>query len=575
MRAAFRFRLRILLIFLGLFAIGLLVRLVVVQLVYGGAYTQEADKQYASNVDSLYDRGTIYFTRKDGTLIAAATLQTGFLVAINPETLTHPQKTYQALNAITPINRTTFFHAAAKKNDPYEEITRHLSQNKGYAIIAKRLPGVMVIRERWRVYPGGTLAAHAIGFVAYDNNNTLAGRYGLERYYNNALERNDTTFRNFFAQIFSNLGNMFVNAKGAREGDIVTTIEPEVEARLMADLSAVAAKYHGKETGGIIMVPSTGAIIALGSIPTFNLNTFQDATNSAVFTNPLIAHVYEYGSIVKPLTMSAALDAGVVTPKTTYDDTGCISVDTRKICNWNLKAHGVIPIGQIIVQSLNVGASWLSEQIGQNRFRAYFMRFFGQKTGVDLPNETGALLSNLQSSQQVDYDTASFGQGIAMTPMQMIRALGAVANGGVMVTPHLASEKILTSGVVEKLNQNDKTLRVFSAKAARETTVMMVNLTDTEFKTSAIPTMSVAMKTGTAQLPSPDGGYYKDRYFHSFVGFFPSRKPRFIILLYTKDPRGAEYSADTLEPPMIDLVHFLINYYQVPPDRGTSAAYTL
>ncbi len=574
MRAAFRSRLRILLVLLSIFAIALLVKLIFVQIIYRSVYTQRADNQYASSVDSLYDRGTIYFTRKDGTLIAAATLKTGFLIAINPEILTSPQKIYQILNAITPIDRTTFFDAVAKKSNSYEEIVRHLSQVQGSEIIAKRIRGIMVIRERWRVYPGGTLAAHAIGFVAYDNNNTLSGRYGLERYYNSTLERSDNISHNFFTQIFSNLGEMFVNAKSAREGDIVTSIEPEVEARLMADLSAVAVRYHGTETGGIVMVPSTGAIVALGSLPTFNPNTFQDATSSAVFANPLVEYVYEYGSIVKTLTMSAALDAGVVTPKTTYDDTGCIHVDGRRICNWDFKARGVIPVGQIIVQSLNVGASWLSEQLGQDSFRRYFMKFFGQKTGVDLPNETGALLSNLNSTEQVDYDTASFGQGIATTPMQMIRAIGAVANNGVMVTPHLAREKIFTSGAVMKLNQDNKTVRVFSAKAAHETTQMMVDLTDTDFKTNNIPTMSVAIKTGTAQLPDPSGSYYKNRYFHSFIGFFPSHNPRFIILLYTKDPRGAEYASETLEPTLIDLVHFLINYYQVPPDRGTPAAHT-
>ncbi|HQU07949.1 MAG: hypothetical protein B7X04_00810 [Parcubacteria group bacterium 21-54-25] len=573
MRAAFRSRLRILIALLGVLSAILVIRLIFIQLIDGTAYAQKADQQYAANANALYDRGTIYFTRKDGTHIAAATLETGFLVAINPELLTDAQSTYQTLNAITPIDHTTFFTAAAKTNDPYEEVVHHLSQDQGNAIAAMHLPGVLVIRERWRVYPGGTLAAHTIGFTAYDNNNTLAGQYGLENYYNSTLERSDNIYGNFFTQIFSNLGEVFVNAKAAREGDIVTTIEPEVEARLMTDLAAVANEYHGTNTGGIIMVPSTGAIVALGSVPTFNPNTFQTATSSAVFTNPLVQHVYEYGSIVKPITMASALTAGVVTPQTTYNDTGCIHVDGRRICNWDYKARGVIPIGQIIVQSLNVGASWLAEQLGQDRFRTYFTKVFGQKTGIDLPNENGALLRNLYSAQQVDYDNAAFGQGIAMTPVQMIRALGAVANGGVMVTPHLVSEKILTSGAIEKLDWSKK-VRVFSTQAAAETTQMMVDLTDTDYKKESIPTMSVAIKTGTAQLPDPSGSYYMNRFFHSFVGFFPSHNPRFIILLYTKDPRGAEYASKTLEPTLMDLVHFLINYYQVPPDRGTPAAYT-
>lgn len=572
MRTAFRLRLRILLALLGVFALILITRLVFVQLIDGTAYANIASRKYASSASSIYDRGSIYFTLKDGTNIAAATLKTGFLIAINPEVLTDSKKAYQVLNNITPISSTEFFAAAARKNDPYIKIVQHLSQAQGRAIISKHLRGVMVIRESWSYYPGGALAAHAIGFVAYGNGNTLDGQYGLERYYNSTLERSGDTYNNFFAQIFSNLGSTFFNANSKKEGDVVTTIDPEVEARLMSELLAVTKKYHSKGSGGIIMVPSTGAIVALGSVPTYNLNTFRDATSSAVFTNPLIAYVYEYGSIVKPITMAAALDAGIVTPQTTYDDTGCIHVDGQQICNWDHKARGVIPVGQIIVQSLNVGASWLSEQLGQSRFREYFTKIFGQKTGIDLPGEAGALLGNLHSAQQVDYDTASFGQGIAMTPMQMIRALGAVANGGIMVTPHLASKILFSSGSIEKLKWNKK-IRIFSAKASAETTKMMVGLTDKYYKTE-FPTMSVAMKTGTAQLEKPTGGYYTNRFFHSFVGFFPSRHPRFIILLYTRNPQGAEYASETLAPSLINLVHFLTNYYNIPPDRGMITAYT-
>ena len=201
--------------------------------------------------------------------------------------------------------------------------------------------------------------------------------------------------------------------------------------------------------------------------------------------------------------------------------------------------------------------------------RKYFTKIFGQKTGIDLPNETDALIGNLYKPQQVYYDTASFGEGIAVTPMQMIRALGTVANGGVMETPHLVSAIRLDSGIVRQLDWGTGT-RVFSANAARETTVMMDALFDNIFSggKAKIPTMSVAAKTGTAQLPTPTGTYYTNRFFHSEVAFFPSFNPRFIILLYTNDPKNVEYASESLTPSLLDLVHFLINYYAVPPDRG-------
>ena len=224
---------------------------------------------------------------------------------------------------------------------------------------------------------------------------------------------------------------------------------------------------------------------------------------------------------------------------------------------------------QIIVQSLNVGASWIATRLGQDTFREYFTRLFGQKTGIDLPNEGHALLGNLSKPQQVGYDTAAFGQGIAITPIQMIRALGAIANGGMMVQPHLVSAVRLDSGIVRKLDWSKKT-PVFSATAARETTQMMTALVDQKLEggKAMIPTMSVAAKTGTAQLIDGHGGYFSDHFFHSFVGFFPSYNPRFIILLYTNDPQHVEYASETLDTTFLGLVHFLIDYYQIPPDRG-------
>lgn len=581
MRTAFRSRLRVLLFILGAIALGLIIRLVFVQIIYGTAYAKKADQQYAASGESLYNRGTIYFTRKDGTHIAAATLKAGFLLAINPEILTNPDKTYVTLNSIVPISRTMFFSAIEKRNDPYKVIAHRLTKTQGDMIAKKRLTGVTVIKERWRVYPGGTLAAHAIGFTAYNNTNTTSGQYGLERYYNNILKRSGDTYRNFFAQIFSNLGDVFINASATREGDIVTSIEPEVESRLLTDLMTIKKKYNAQSAGGIIMIPKTGAIVALASVPTYNPNTFQTASTS-VFTDPLVQYVHEYGSIMKPITMAASLTAGVVTPSTTYDDTGCIRVDGDRICNWDFRARGVIPVGQIIVQSLNVGASWLAVQLGQTQFRKYFLKAFGQKTGIDLPGEIGGLLNNLNSTRQVDFDTMAFGQGIAITPMQMIRASGAIANEGVMMQPHLVTEKILTSGKIVPMVWNKK-IRLFSARASEETAQMMTDLTNTQLYDGKykIPGIPVAVKTGTAQLTKPGGGYYTNQFFHSYIAFFPSNAPRFIILLYLnhpddiKHPYAAEYSSETLTKPTFDLVNFLINYYQIPPNNKAITSATL
>ena len=574
MRAQFRSRIRLVLAFLILAALGIFLRLYFVQIVHGETYSQKADRQFSSGGSGLFDRGAIYFTRKDGALISAATLATGFLVAINPQVLGDPEAAYSAILSAAPsstIPRDAFIAAAAKKSRVYIEVAHRLSDENGQALSAREVPGVQVLRERWRQYPGGKLAAQSIGIVSYGSGDARAGQTGLEAMYEGTLARSgDSLYRNFFAELFSGMSNLLVNAKDAREGDIITTIEPEVQTRLAGDLAKLNQRYSSKESGGIIMDPATGAIIAIASYPTYDGNNLQ-SVDPTLLGNSFVEHVYEFGSIMKPITMTAALDAGVITPATTYDDTGCITVNTARICNWDAKARGVIPMRQIIMQSLNVGSSWIADQLGQDAFREYFTKLFAEKTGVDLPNETGALLRNLFKSQQVGYSTAAFGQGIAVTPMQMIRALGALANGGTMVQPHLVRAIRLNSGIERTLDWGKKT-PIFSATSTRETVEMMSALNDEILYggKAKIPTMSVAAKTGTAQLTSPGGGYYTDRFFHSFTGFFPAYNPRFIILLYTNDPKGVQYASETLNTTFLDLVHFLIDYYAVPPDRGLS-----
>lgn len=576
MRAQFRSRIRLILGAVVVAALVIIVRLYFVQIVHGEEYSLKADRQFAAGSGGLFDRGSLYFTDKNGAHISAATLATGFVVAINPQTLSDPEEAYAAIAAVassTLVSRDAFLSAAAKKGQVYIEVAHHVPDTAGQALSAQELPGVQVLRERWRHYPGGMLAAQSIGIVSYGSGDALVGQTGLEATYEGTLSRSgDSLYRNFFAELFSDVGNLLVDAKDAREGDVVTTIEPEVQMRLESDLAKVSRQYSSRGSGGIIMDPATGAIIALASYPTYDANDFKSA-DPKILGNPLVEHVHEFGSIMKPLTMVSGLDAGVITPQTIYNDTGCITVNKYQVCNWDHKARGVIPMKEVIKQSLNVGASWVATELGQDKFREYFTKLFGQKTGIDLPSEGRALVGNLSTTQQVNFDNMSFGQGIAMTPVQMIRALGAIANGGVMVQPHLASAIRLNSGLTRELDWS-QTSRVFSAEAARDTTTMMVAVVDEKLQNgrAKIPTLSVAAKTGTAQLPTPGGSYYPDRWFHSFVGFFPAYAPRFIILLYTDDPQRVEYASDTLGATFLDLVHFLNDYYQIPPDRGLATS---
>lgn len=571
MRRAFRLRLRLISAAIALVALLIVTRLYFVQVVHGEEYALRAERQYVHASQELFNRGSVYFTKKDGTHISAATLATGFQVAIDPNRLQDPEDALEKLAAILPdIDREKFLASAAKEHDPYEVVASRVDEEAGRAIDSLGIPGVIVERQRWRAYPAGESAAQTVGFIAYDNDNDLAGRIGLERYYEHVLAHGgEGVFGNFFAELFANLDSVLDDPRSAREGDLITSIEPVVQTKLDQELQRITERYGSAETGGIIMDPKTGAIIAIGSYPTFDPNAFT-SSDSDYFGNPIVEKRYEFGSIMKALTMTSGLDAGVITADTVYNDTGCTTLNSRTICNYDLKARGSVPMQQILSQSLNMGTTFISLRLGHERMRSYLTDLgLGTETGIDLPNEIRGDLRNLESPRDIEYATASFGQGIATTPIATIRALGALANGGKLVTPHVATAVRLESGIVKPLSWGDP-VRVYSPEAVEGTTRMLVEVVDTKLGngTVKIPEMSVAAKTGTAQIAGPGGKYVEGNYFHSFFGYFPAYEPRFIILLYTRNPQGVQYASETLTSPFIDLTHFLINYYELPPDRA-------
>lgn len=570
MKKEVRSRLRIVAVVLLAVAGLLVLRLYFVQLVKGKEYALRADRQYVSSSQELFTRGSIYFTRKDGTLISAAALQTGYIISIQPSKITRPEAVYEQINAITPIDASTWAKAIARVEDPYEVLARRVEDTAGRKVAERNIPGVTVTRERWRIYPANASAAQSIGFIGYNNDNVIGGHYGLERYYNDVLDRDSVgLFGNFFAELFANLDSIVVDAHAARQGDLVTSIEPVVQQKLDEVVAKTNQRYGSSETGIIIMDPKTGEILALDTYPTFNANN-SGKENATYFGNPLVQSQYEFGSIMKALTMTAGLDAGVITPSSTYTDTGCRTVNNKTFCNYDHKARGPgTPMQQVLSQSLNMGASYIADRLGHQRFLTYFNNLgFGTETGIDLPSEIKGSIGEIKSNpRDVAFDTASYGQGVATTPVQMIKALGALANHGVVVTPHLVKAKKLENGISRTVTW-DTGDRVFSAKATEETTRMLVEVVDVKLGGGKvkIPEMSVAAKTGTAQL-AINGTYEDEQYFHSFMGYFPAYEPRFIILLYTKQPHGVKYASETLTDPFFELTHFLINYYSVPPDR--------
>lgn len=561
-------RIRLVSIFVFGFALVLIGRLYFLQIINHEVYIQKGDKQYSSTSKKVFDRGTIFFQNKDGSLVSAATLKSGFLVAINPQILKDPESVYEKVNAIVPIEREVFMAKALKKSDPYEELAQKVDIEVGEKINALKISGLQAYKERWRFYPGGATASRVVGLLGYKGDE-YAGRYGLERQYENNLLRKDGAYVNFFAEIFSDLRSVG-EEKGEIEADIVTTIEPALQSFLQETLKEVTNKWSAVSAGAIIMNPKTGEIYAMDVYPTFDVNNPQLEKNIAVFSNPLVENVYEMGSVIKPLTVSAGIDAGVITSKTTYYDPGFIMVNNKKISNFDGKERGVVDMQTALSESLNVGMAKITTLLGNKLFSEYMYSFgVSEKTGIDLPNEGRNLVDNLKSPRDIEHVTASFGQGLALTPISAIRALSVLANGGFLVEPHVVKRIDYKIGISKDIEP--KIIRqVIKKDTSEEISRMMVHSMDKVLLEGrlSLSNYSVAVKTGTAQISKPGGGgYYEDKFLHSFVGYFPAYDARFIIFMYIIEPKGVRYGSETLSIPFSDLTKFIINYYEVPPDR--------
>lgn len=549
-------------------ALGVLLRLYFLQIVYGDNFASRADKQYINTNTTPYDRGEIFFESKNGELSPAATTRSGFTLAIHPELVVDSNKTFSSLSSVINLDRNDFITKVAKKNDPYEEIARKINTETADKIKKMELSGIILAHEKWRFYPGEELLSQTLGFVSYKGDE-LAGRYGLERYYEDILKKDPSkVYNNFFAELFSNIQETI---EGNSQGDLVTTVEPTVQQYLEDKLSEIRKTWGSSSAGGIIINPKTGEIYAFANNPTFNLNQFQTEGNPAIFSNPLVENVFEMGSIIKSLTMAAGLDSGTVRATSTYYDAGFLALNNKRISNYDGKGRGTVSMQEVLNQSLNTGAAHVALKMGNAKFSEYMKNYgIGVETGIDLPNETKGLISNLESKRDIEMVTASYGQGIAMTPIETVRALSVLANGGTLITPHLVKRINYDNGLFKKMSF-DEGKRVIKKESSEEITRMLVEVVDKALAGGKAknPLYSIAAKTGTAQM-SDEGqkGYVEGKYLHSFFGYFPAYNPKFLVFLFHIYPKNVRYASETLTQPFMDISQFLINYYEIPPDRG-------
>lgn len=564
------YRIRIIMYLALLLALIVIFRAFYIQIIKHNYYISLANNQYISTVPVAFNRGTIFLSNHNGDPVPAAQLITEYRIAIDPTILVDKESTYNIISSYITLDKQDFFDKANKINDPYEEIAKNVGEDVVVLLRAKNIKGVSFVKDSQRAYPQDDIGAKVFGFVG-NNGIRVGGQYGIEKYYDDVLSRDSLGHTiNFFAELFTDVEKTVVSNENQEEGDVVLTIDAEVERALHTALLETKEQWKSDLIGGIIMDTQTGAIIAMDSLPSYDPNKYGEVKDSSLFGNQLVSGVYEMGSIIKPITIASALDAGVITETTTYTDTGFRDLNGYKVKNFDGKARGPnTSIQKILDQSLNVGIVFVVEKLGIQKFAEYFKKFgIGEDTGIDLPSEASGLTNNLNSNVFVDSATSGFGQGIAITPIQTIRALAALGNGGILVNPHVVDTIIYKNGNTKKIVANNGT-QVITKETSEKISRMLVHIVDTALAKGArkMDHYSIAAKTGTAQMAKPGGGYYNDRYLHSFFGYFPAYEPKYIIFLFHTYPKGAQWASLTLTDPFFKMVKFLISYYEVPPDR--------
>lgn len=557
-------------LFFVLFA-ALIVRLSVLQVSSSSYYRGMAEDQHAFFAKLAPTRGDIKITDQlSPEPVPVATNVEAPLVYVVPKEVTNKTVTAQALARALQIPEADVASRLDNLDKVYVPVKRSITQVEMDAVKALALPGVHFDTEITRFYPEHAFLSHVVGFLGYrdDSGSKKVGVYGLERKYEPVLAgapgaaRADASLVRRW--LFGN-GTEFAPAKHGNQ--LLLTIDRSIQMQAERVLEKVV-KDHVADSGCVVvMEPKTGAILAMASNPSYDPNEYNKVTDQNVF-NSQCTSSYEPGSVFKAVTMAAGIDEGLVHPDTTYTDTGSVVVDGYTIKNSDNKAHGVQTMTQVLEESLNTGVIFVQNKLGNGRFLEYVKRFgFGEATGVDMPEMAGNL-NNLKGNITVNYDTASFGQGITVTPLQMVRAYAALANGGKMPVPYVVAAQITPDGQTVQ-TQPVAAREIIAPKTAAAVSAMLVNVVEHGHgKRAGVKGYYVAGKTGTAQVAKKDGaGYDPDNNIGTFVGYAPVEDPKFVMLVRVNHPRTVQYAESTAAPAWGELAQFILSYLNVPPTR--------
>jgi cell division protein FtsI (penicillin-binding protein 3) len=552
-----RFRLAlVIIIFLILFsAIG--AKAVYLQVFCGTWLAEKAADQYERSFELAGNRGTIYDT--NFSKMAVSNLATS--IAVYPAQIKDKKTLVKSLSRILKIKRKVLAEKLNSKK-PFVWIKRQASPNETKAVKALKLEGVGFIPEYNRFYPNKTLAAQVIGFTGTDGN----GLEGIEYYYDTYLKGE----KGNFTVLKDAFGNRFIsgreNVPDYSGKNIILTIDKTTQYITERALEKTVTSFSAKSGMAVVMVPKTGAMLAIAHYPFFNPNSFKYFRRE-LWRNRAITDPFEPGSTMKIFIAAAAIESGGSSSDTLYFcENGAYRIG-RKIIHDNA-SHGWLSLQQIIKYSSNIGAVKISEILGPEHLYNTLWNFgFGTKTGIDCPGETAGSLALYKHWTKLDAGAISFGHGISVSAVQLITAVSAIANDGVLMKPYLVKAITDVKGQYIHRFKPRKIRRVISSNTAKEVAKIMETVI-TKNGTGILASLerySVSGKTGTSQKIGKEGTYAEDKYIASFVGFTPAENPEIAVLVVIDEPVEKYYGGVVAAPLFKKIAHKTLNHMNISP----------
>lgn len=506
---------------------------------------------------------------KRGEILSAdgfplATNKISYLMYANPKVVTDKDKYARELAPILEDDEASI-SAKLSKDLFWVNLASSLSDVKKREIEKLKLDGLGFQEQSVRYYPEASMAAQLVGFLGKDKSDNNHGFFGLEGYYNSQMEGRDGSLY----VVKDALGHPVVNdireEKKIDGRSISLSVDRTIQYILEKRLKEGVTKYEAEGGTVIAMDTKTGKILGMASVPNFDPQHYYDFAQTSL-RNPAISDLYEPGSTFKVLVMAAGIDLGKVTPQTRCTIcSGPIPIGIYNINTWNNKYAPNSTMTDVIQHSDNTGMVFVGRKMGEENFLSYLNRFgIGNSTGIDLQGEANGTLRDTWS--EVDLATATFGQGISITPIQLITGVNSIANGGNLMKPYVVTQIVQEDGKVIDIKPTLER-RVIKESTAKAVTWMMVNAVEKgEAKWTKIPNYLIAGKTGTAQIPIA-GHYDPTQTVASFVGFFPAEKPQITMLVVVHRPKTSIYGAETAAPIFFKAAQDIINYYGIPPSH--------